>query len=101
MPNETRIVTPGPSDHEVRTADGLILQVPTGWELLSPGDAALTRRVKAAGPTWTVQEKKGSQDVLAGRLGSSRAHRRDSRRSGSRTLNRRLRETESGGHGST
>jgi hypothetical protein len=27
--------------------------------LLPPGDAGLTRRVKAAGPTWTVQEKKG------------------------------------------
>src|SRR5208283_697587 len=24
-----------------------------------PGDATLTRRVKAAGPTWTVQEKRG------------------------------------------
>jgi hypothetical protein len=27
--------------------------------LLPPGDAALTRRVKAAGPTWTIQQKKG------------------------------------------
>ena len=27
--------------------------------LLPPGDAALTRRVKAAGPHWIVQEKKG------------------------------------------
>lgn len=33
--------------------------MPEGWELLPPGDAGLTRRVKAAGPTWTVQEKKG------------------------------------------
>ncbi len=36
---------------------------------MPPGDAALTRRVKAAGPTWTVQEKKGrkifSQGVWA------------------------------------
>ena len=27
--------------------------------LLPPGDAGLTRRVKAAGPSWTVQEKVG------------------------------------------
>ncbi|MFM7932284.1 MAG: DUF2293 domain-containing protein, partial [Pirellula sp.] len=33
--------------------------VPKGWELLPPGDAALTRRVKAAGDHWVVQEKKG------------------------------------------
>ena len=59
MPQETRIVAPGPSDRSVRTADDLVLQVPTDWDLLPPGDAALTRRVKAAGPTWTVQEKKG------------------------------------------
>ena len=59
MPNETRIVAPGPSDRTVCTADGQVLQAPADWELLPPGDAGLTRRVKAAGPTWTVQEKKG------------------------------------------
>jgi len=36
-----------------------MLQVPDAWELLPPGDAALTRRAKAGGPSWTVQEKKG------------------------------------------
>ncbi len=66
MPYQTRIVTPGPSDNQVRTADGLVLQVPTDWELLSPGDAALTRRVKSAGPTWTVQEKKGRKTFSRG-----------------------------------
>src|SRR5271166_6559387 len=30
-----------------------------GWVLLPPGDAALTRRVKAAGDHWVVAEKKG------------------------------------------
>lgn len=35
------------------------MKVPQGWALLPPGDAALTRRVKADGPSWTVQEKKG------------------------------------------
>lgn len=33
--------------------------MPNGWVLLPPGDAALTRRVKAAGEHWVVQEKKG------------------------------------------
>ena len=59
MPDRTRIVAPGPSDCTVRTADGQILDAPADWELLPPGDATLTRRVKAAGPTWTVQVKKG------------------------------------------
>lgn len=59
MPNEARVVGSGPNDRTVRTADGQVLHAPADWELLPPGDAALTRRVKAAGPTWTVQEKKG------------------------------------------
>jgi hypothetical protein len=59
MPHETRIVAPGPRERTVRSADGRVLDVPLDWSLLPPGDAALTRRVKAAGPTWTVQEKRG------------------------------------------
>lgn len=51
--------TPGPTRNTVRTAKGNVLAVPDGWALLRPGDAALTRRVKAAGAHWVVQEKKG------------------------------------------
>src|SRR5437763_10711983 len=51
--------TPGPTPNTVRSADGKILTVPEGWILLPPGDAALTRRVKAAGDHWVVTEKKG------------------------------------------
>lgn len=51
--------TPGPSPNTVRAADGRVLAVPNGWVLLPPGDAALTRRVKAAGEHWVVQEKRG------------------------------------------
>jgi len=59
MEETTRNVGPGSSDATVKTSDGTVLQVPIGWELLPPGDAGLTRRVKAAGPSWTVQEKRG------------------------------------------
>jgi hypothetical protein len=51
--------TPGPTPNTVRAADGTILTVPEGRVLLPPGDAALTRRVKAAGDHWVVAEKKG------------------------------------------
>jgi hypothetical protein len=66
MPDQTRIVAPGPSDRTVRTMDGQILHAPADWDLLPPGDATLTRRVKAAGPTWTVQVKKGRKAFSRG-----------------------------------
>jgi hypothetical protein len=50
---------PGPTPNTVRAANGTILTAPKGWDLLPPGDAALTRRVKAAGDHWVVAEKKG------------------------------------------
>lgn len=50
---------PGPTPNTVRSPDGKILTVPVGWVLLPPGDAALTRRAKAAGDHWVVAEKKG------------------------------------------
>ena len=59
MPTETRNVAVGLDARSVRTADVKILQVPPGWDVLPPGDAALTRRVKTVGPIWTVQKKKG------------------------------------------
>jgi hypothetical protein len=57
MSNKT--FNPGPSPNTVRAADGKVLTAPAGWILLPPGDAALTRRVKAAGDHWVVAEKKG------------------------------------------
>lgn len=51
--------TPGPTPNSVRAADGTVHVAPPDWILLPPGDAALTRRVKAAGSHWVVQEKKG------------------------------------------
>ena len=55
----TNTFAPGPTPNTVRAADGKILSAPNGWVLFPPGDAALTRRVKAAGDHWVVQEKKG------------------------------------------
>jgi hypothetical protein len=66
MPNKTRIAAPGPSDRTVRTADGQVLHAPADWELLPPGDATLTRQVKAAGPTWAIQVKKGRKTFSRG-----------------------------------
>lgn len=58
--------TPGATPNTVRTADGQVLNVPAGWELLPPGDAALTRRVKAAGDHWIVQEQRGRKTFSRG-----------------------------------
>jgi hypothetical protein len=55
----TNTFIPGPAPNTVQSADGRVLTVPEGWVLLPPGDAALTRRVKAAGDHWVVAEKKG------------------------------------------
>lgn len=57
MPSQTFL--PGPTPSTVRTPSGQTLAVPNGWALLSPGDAALTRRVKAADEHWIVQERVG------------------------------------------
>ena len=56
---ESLTVAPTPDPRRVRTPEGSVLTAPEGWSLLPPGDAGLTRRVKAAGPTWTVVEKRG------------------------------------------
>ncbi len=55
----TETFLPGPQPNTVRTLSGQIRAVPNAWELLPPGDAALTRRVKAASEHWVVQEKVG------------------------------------------
>ncbi len=47
------------SPHRLRAAEGGKVTPPTGWVLLPPGDATWTRRVKAAGPSWTVKTKRG------------------------------------------
>src|SRR5262245_40772706 len=66
MPNRARVVAPGPRARTVRTDEGSILSVPDSWSLLSPGDPALTGRVKKAGPHWTVTEKRGRKTFSHG-----------------------------------
>ena len=58
--------SPGPKPNTVKNKDGEVLTVPDGWILLLPGDAALTRRTKAAGDHWLVKEKKGRRTFSRG-----------------------------------
>lgn len=62
----TRIVAPTFPYDMVQFEDGTKSKPPEGWALLEPGDATLTRRVKAAGPSWTVQQKKGRKTFSHG-----------------------------------
>ena len=57
---------PGPTRNTVRASDGKVLAIPDGWALLPPGDAGLTRRVKAAGDHWVVQETVGRRTFSRG-----------------------------------
>lgn len=56
---ETLICSPTPNPKTVRGPGGRLLVPPADWSVLLPGDAGVTRRVKEAGPSWTVQEKVG------------------------------------------
>jgi hypothetical protein len=72
-------VRPASVDRRVIDRDGRVLVVPNDWALLPPGDAALSRRIKADGPTWTVVELKGRKRFSRGiwapaaRIGALRA----------------------------
>lgn len=46
--------------------DGRRLSPPADWACLPPGDAGLTRRVKAAGPSWMVIEQRGRKKFSRG-----------------------------------
>ncbi len=63
---ETKTYRPGPKPGTVLTADGKVLAVPAGWILLEPGDAALTRRTKAAGPHFAMEIVKGRKRFSQG-----------------------------------
>lgn len=63
---QSLVVSPTRDPKKVKTEDGRILSPPAEWALLPPGDAGLTRRVKAAGPSWTVVELKGRKKFSHG-----------------------------------
>ena len=66
MPDQTRVVAPGKTKGTVIADSGKKLTIPSTWSLLKPGDAGATRRVKAAGPSWTVKAKRGRRVVSLG-----------------------------------
>lgn len=66
MPTETREVRPAPRPRTVLCPQGGVLTVPDDWSLLPPGDAALSRRVKMSGPSWTVIELRGNKRFSQG-----------------------------------
>jgi len=61
-----QIFSPAPRPPTVPARGGAVVDVPADWERLLPGDAALTRRVKLAGPHWIVQEKRGGRMLSRG-----------------------------------
>lgn len=63
---ESLIVKPTRSGKSVILPDGKVVPPPAGWECLPPGDAGLTRRVKAAGPSWQVLEHHGHKKFSHG-----------------------------------
>src|SRR3712207_2732017 len=64
--SDSLTVSPTSDPRRVRPADRPILSVPPGRALLPPGGAGLTRRVKAAGPSWTGVEKRGRRGFSQG-----------------------------------
>lgn len=59
MSTEDREFSPASVERQVIDSKGVVRDVPRGWILVPPGDAALTRRIKQAGDFWIVQERKG------------------------------------------
>lgn len=56
---ESLTLAPTPDPRRFRAPDGTLHSPPEGWACLPPGDAGMTRRVKQAGPSWVVVEKRG------------------------------------------
>ena len=68
-------VSPG-RDNTLVSESGEILTPPDGWTFLPAGDAGITRRVKAKGPTWAVQVVRGRRKISQG-VWADAAHIRD------------------------
>lgn len=101
------ILSPTKDPRRFKAPDGTIVSPPAGWEVLPPGDAGLTRRVKQAGPTWSVIEMRGrkkfshgvwapAENIEAARaaIALERADPRHARRAAADTARRERKETE-------
>jgi len=66
VPNASREVRPSQKPGYVINEHAVLEPVPAGWILLPPGDSALSRRIKADGPTWTMSELKGRKRFSRG-----------------------------------
>lgn len=64
--SESLVLAPTPDPKVFVAPDGRRLSPPSTWSCLPPGDAGLTRRVKAAGPSWAVIENKGRKKFSKG-----------------------------------
>ncbi|MDB4944978.1 MAG: hypothetical protein JWP97_4512 [Labilithrix sp.] len=60
------VLAPSADPRVFLAPDGSKHSPPPGWACLPPGDAGLTRRVKAAGPSWSVIEKRGRKAFSKG-----------------------------------
>jgi hypothetical protein len=63
---ESRKVRPGPGPRQVLNEYGVVETIPGNWDLLPPGDAALSRRIKQDGPSITVIAVKGRRRFSRG-----------------------------------
>lgn len=66
MAHQSKIVKPAKDKRTVVTESGKLLRVPKSWSLLKPGDAGVTRRVKASGPSWTMKARRGRRVISLG-----------------------------------
>lgn len=63
---EALVLAPTSNARVFLAPDGSKLTAPDGWACLPPGDAGLTRRVKALGPSWAIIEKRGRKAFSKG-----------------------------------
>jgi hypothetical protein len=63
---KSREVRPGSTPRHVLNEFGVTEPVPAHWDLLPPGDPALSRRIKQDGPSLTVIELKGRKRFSRG-----------------------------------
>ncbi len=64
--NEALVLAPTAQPTVFLAPDGSQRAAPLGWACLPPGDAGLTRRVKALGPSWAIIEKRGRKAFSKG-----------------------------------